>query len=310
MIRITTALISTVFAAGALHAEQQYIAADPLRLPTPILAYAFEKTAPTVDLNAKYIDPPALAPTPGKQPDIRAKFGPLSPDLPTLARSETFSPVTQSVIERYCTPIRGCNLRDDGGLVLLRDMIEQAGLPRPENFAHKFYAPNHVSTFLDDGAAEVYCEIDNFYSLYIFDDLFELHALRLVWLNKIWPKTEPEDHVVTGCDMAPDGRLFISIAESYLSGSDGAVFAFAPNLDELLWVSPHNTSNAGVHLVGDRLFSAHGGTGIPDYLFELDPTTGQVIGRKKTQTGVDMILSDGNRLILSGYDFAQIVTLD
>ena len=273
---------------------------------TPALVNAFDASEQVFD-GYRILTGPPLAPAPGPQADIRASFGPLAADLPSLKTTDAFGSDLSAAIDRFCAPFRGCNLRDDRGVEALRDRLVQAGYDRPVDFSYKFFAPQHIATL--SSQADLYCEIDDDQNLYVFDGDLVLSAVAKVDLTAIWPTTSFWNRVTTGCDMAPDGRLFVSLAESYVSGSDGAVFAFAPGLTRLLWASPHKTSNGGVHFAQGRLFSAHGGTGVPDYLFELDPETGKVIGRNKVRTGIDMIVSEGDRLILSGYDFAQVITL-
>ncbi len=278
----------------------------PPGLPPYVAAFA---NAADAALRYRSITLPAPAPKPGRQPDIRMTLLASAPDLLSLAEtSPDLSPALEAAIGRFCRYVFGCSLRDAGTAATLTPIIGGLGLPEPVDFSFKFFAPHRISS--DRG--EVFCELDDAANLYLFrpeDDAFVLSGVVALGLPAIFPANAPANYVLTGCDMDDQGQVYVAISENVFSGSDGVALKFAPGLAQLSWISPHGTANSGLHWVEGRLFSAHGGTGVTDYLFELDPETGAVLGRDKMQTAVEAIFSDRGRLVLAGYDFGRVYAL-
>lgn len=279
-----------------------------LILPKPAMVGAFSLQADSGVVFREF-DIPVPDPQPGPQADIQMAILQSENNLIAAGSLANLPEYMQSKLSLICD--RGgyidCSLRQT--LPAIHSRIETLGLGRPENYAHRFYAPYRFSSTLFSDEDAMYCELDDDKNLYVFDAQYQLTGLVKLGLTQIFPRTSPTMFALEGCDMDPAGNIYVAVSERHASGADAVLVKFSAGLEEIFWVTPRMTAKAPPHFVGDRLFTAHGGSGINDYLFEIDPDSGKVIGREPVPTAVGAILSHGNELLISGYDFGYVVQL-
>ncbi|WP_250557711.1 protein kinase domain-containing protein [Pseudonocardia lacus] len=101
--------------------------------------------------------------------------------------------------------------------------------------------------------------------------------------------------------------LYVSHGHSTYAASSGGANAYLTAIDvtdgRVLWHSPPLVSNASTFAaVGDRVVAGYGFTGEDDYLHVLDGSTGEVLSSLPLRSGPEVVLLDGDDLLVRCYD--------
>ncbi len=90
----------------------------------------------------------------------------------------------------------------------------------------------------------------------------------------------------------------------------GFMAKFSMSNQSVAWVSPFSVSDANFVVKGDYIISANGGSCVDDFIYKLDKETGQVLGRFKTPSAVELMDNSSGSLVLQLYDGAVAYQLD
>lgn len=109
-----------------------------------------------------------------------------------------------------------------------------------------------------------------------------------------------------------EGILFVGqYYNGYASADTCYIMAVKLDTGDILWRSEDQTFNSRSFIVkGDVILCGYGFTAEPDYLYQLDKRTGEVIAKTPVRTAADCLVEKDGRLYVHTYNTDYVFSLD
>ena len=109
-----------------------------------------------------------------------------------------------------------------------------------------------------------------------------------------------------------DGIFYgASVANGYAQPNTCFMFAYDLENDKLLWRSADQTYNSMNFVVkGDVILCGYGFTAEPDYLYQINRNTGEVIDRLSLKKAPDLIIEQDGKLYVHTYSYNYVIGMD
>ena len=103
----------------------------------------------------------------------------------------------------------------------------------------------------------------------------------------------------------------ISVTNGYAQPDSCFMFAYDLENDKLLWRSADQTYNSMNFVVkGDVILCGYGFTAEPDYLYQINRNTGEVIDRLSLKKAPDLIVEQDGKLYVHTYSYNYVIGMD
>ena len=103
----------------------------------------------------------------------------------------------------------------------------------------------------------------------------------------------------------------ISVTNGYAQPDSCFMFAYDLENDKLLWRSADQTYNSMNFVVkGDVILCGYGFTAEPDYLYQINRNTGEVIDRLSLKKAPDLIIEQDGKLYVHTYSYNYVIGMD
>ena len=109
-----------------------------------------------------------------------------------------------------------------------------------------------------------------------------------------------------------DGIFYgASVRNGYAQSNTCFMFAYDLENDKLLWRSADQTYNSMNFVVkGDVILCGYGFTAEPDYLYQINRNTGEVIDRLSLKKAPDLIIEQDGKLYVHTYSYNYVIGMD
>ena len=109
-----------------------------------------------------------------------------------------------------------------------------------------------------------------------------------------------------------DGIFYgASVANGYAQPNTCFMFAYDLENEKLLWRSADQTYNSMNFVVeGDVLICGYGFTAEPDYLYQINRNTGEIIGRLLLKKMPDLIVEQDGKLYVHTYSYNYVIEIE
>ena len=109
-----------------------------------------------------------------------------------------------------------------------------------------------------------------------------------------------------------DGIFYgASVRNGYAQSNTCFMFAYDLENDKLLWRSADQTYNSMNFVVkGDVILCGYGFTAEPDYLYQINRNTGEVIDRLSLKKAPDLIVEQDGKLYVHTYSYNYVIGMD
>lgn len=109
-----------------------------------------------------------------------------------------------------------------------------------------------------------------------------------------------------------DGVFYgASVRNGYAQSNTCFMFAYDLENDKLLWRSADQTYNSMNFVVkGDVILCGYGFTAEPDYLYQINRNTGEVIDRLSLKKAPDLIIEQDGKLYVHTYSYNYVIGMD
>jgi hypothetical protein len=150
----------------------------------------------------------------------------------------------------------------------------------------------------------------------------ETYEVRQAWDFSNYcfaPENVPEDlgfvHQAPQWALEHDGTIYVShYHRTYASSSNGMngyITALDAETGEMVWRTVPLVCNSQNFIVlGDVIVCGYGFTDEPDYVYQLNRHTGEVIARTPTRTAPDYLLEKKDRLYVRCYDTDYVFRME
>ena len=102
-----------------------------------------------------------------------------------------------------------------------------------------------------------------------------------------------------------------SVRNGYAQSNTCFMFAYDLENDKLLWRSADQTYNSMNFVVkGDVILCGYGFTAEPDYLYQINRNTGEVIDRLSLKKAPDLIVEQDGKLYVHTYSYNYVIGMD
>lgn len=153
---------------------------------------------------------------------------------------------------------------------------------------------------------------DDHYQYQWVDD--ELYIYETGTGNCIYVLDYPTDQwYINGNNAYLEDGIFYgaSVRNGYAQSNTCFMFAYDLENDKLLWRSADQTYNSMNFVVkGDVILCGYGFTAEPDYLYQINRNTGEVIDRLSLKKAPDLIIEQDGKLYVHTYSYNYVIGMD
>ena len=153
---------------------------------------------------------------------------------------------------------------------------------------------------------------DDHYQYQWVDD--ELYIYETGTGNCIYVLDYPTDQwYINGNNAYLEDGIFYgaSVRNGYAQSNTCFMFAYDLENDKLLWRSADQTYNSMNFVVkGDVILCGYGFTAEPDYLYQINRNTGEVIDRLSLKKAPDLIVEQDGKLYVHTYSYNYVIGMD
>ena len=153
---------------------------------------------------------------------------------------------------------------------------------------------------------------DDHYQYQWVDD--ELYIYETGTGNCIYVLDYPTDQwYINGNNAYLEDGVFYgaSVRNGYAQSNTCFMFAYDLENDKLLWRSADQTYNSMNFVVkGDVILCGYGFTAEPDYLYQINRNTGEVIDRLSLKKAPDLIVEQDGKLYVHTYSYNYVIGMD
>ena len=130
------------------------------------------------------------------------------------------------------------------------------------------------------------------------------------WANDWYPT---DQWYINGNNAYLEDGIFYgaSVRNGYAQSNTCFMFAYDLENDKLLWRSADQTYNSMNFVVkGDVILCGYGFTAEPDYLYQINRNTGEVIDRLSLKKAPDLIIEQDGKLYVHTYSYNYVIGMD
>ncbi|MBD9154666.1 MAG: hypothetical protein EGP94_06185 [Lachnospiraceae bacterium] len=142
----------------------------------------------------------------------------------------------------------------------------------------------------------------------------ELYIYEIGTGNCIYVLDYPTDQwYINGNNAYLEDGIFYgaSVRNGYAQSNTCFMFAYDLENDKLLWRSADQTYNSMNFVVkGDVILCGYGFTAEPDYLYQINRNTGEVIDRLSLKKAPDLIVEQDGKLYVHTYSYNYVIGMD
>lgn len=233
------------------------------------------------------------------------------------AKTTAQEPETEAVVENTTEPkYLTLDISTMGEILADGDAVDPIGLTilsEEENgvsWANDWYDSENLS--LPMIGTDWNSFYDDHYQYQWVDD--ELYIYETGTGNCIYVLDYPTDQwYINGNNAYLEDGIFYgaSVRNGYAQSNTCFMFAYDLENDKLLWRSADQTYNSMNFVVkGDVILCGYGFTAEPDYLYQINRNTGEVIDRLSLKKAPDLIIEQDGKLYVHTYSYNYVIGMD